>query len=234
MAFGGTMIIHRLVSKLPDRYRIPLVRARHAARIRKGTFVSDEPDFELLDTFVSKGDCAIDIGANNGIYTIKLSRLVGETGRVFAFEPVPESFAELTSNVSCLPYENVTLINAAVSDCFGQLEINIPSTKSGESLLAWASLDKHEVPGALAETKRIGVFVMPLDSLTFPQQIKLIKMDVEGHDIPALKGMTRTLAEHSPILIIEAWSNDVLEYLEPLGYKWEKLADSPNYIFRRG
>ena len=217
---------------LPDRYRTPLIRARHASKIRRGTFVSLEPDFALLDTLVESGDWAIDIGASYGVFTVRLSTIVGEKGRVFSFEPVPATFEALTANASHLPYRNVTLINAAVSNCAGEVEINIPRSRSGSALHAWASLEKHAVPGSLDEHEQMRVYAMPLDCLNFTRPVKLIKMDVEGHDIPALQGMTRTIQEHSPILIVEAWTDAVLEHMATLGYTWEKLPDSPDYVFR--
>ena len=229
-------ILGKLGSMLPDKYRTSLLRYRHASKIRNGTFVSPEPDFATLDTLVGRGDWAIDIGANCGLYTARLSDLVSETGRVFSFEPVPSTFQALTANVWHLQYRNVTLINAAVSDYAGEAAINIPISKSGSktALDGWASLDKHAVPDALDEPEKVNIYVMPLDSLTFTQSIKLIKMDVEGHDLPSLQGMTRTIKEHSPILIVEVWTHAVLDYLSELGYRWEKLQDSSNYIFRHG
>ena len=228
-------ILGKLGAILPDRYRTPLLRASHAAKIRRGTFVSSEPDFALLGTLVESGDWAVDVGANVGVYTARLSDLVGETGRVFSFEAVPATFETLTVNMSHLRHRNVTLINAAMSDTAGEGVIHIPISKSGRRrpLDGWASLDYHPVPGALDEPDRVKVYCMPLDSLTFTHPIKLIKIDVEGHELPALKGMTRTIREHSPILIVEAWTEVVLDYLATLDYVWEKPGGFSNYIARR-
>lgn len=226
-------ILNRLISKIPDRYWIPILRARHAYKIRKGTFVSAEPEFALLDTFAGPGDWVIDAGANYGLYTARLSTLVGATGRVFSFEPVPATFESLTANVSHLLCKNVTLINAALSDHSGEAAINVPVGRSGRTLDGWASLEEHNVSCAFGQPGKQNVYVMPLDSLVFARPIKLIKVDVEGHELPALKGMAHTLEQHSPALIVEEFTDAVTGFLATFGYTWEELEGSPNHIFRR-
>ena len=73
----------------------------------------------------------IDVGANVGHYTKRFSELVGATGRVIAFEPIPETFALLAANIQLLPLANVTLINAALSDKTDLAGMSIPVFDTG-------------------------------------------------------------------------------------------------------
>ncbi len=220
-----------MASVLPDALRTPLLRARHASRIRKGLFVSPEPEFAMLDTLVSPGDWAVDVGANCGYYTARLSALVGETGRVFALEPVPSTFEMLAANMSHVPLRNITLINAAASDSFGEATIRMPLQNSGRrrAMDGWATLAEHHVEGSSDSPMKLGIYTIPLDS----KPVRLIKMDVEGHDLAALRGMARTLREHSPVVIAEVSSDATMEFMTSLGYAYERLPGSPNHILRR-
>ena len=79
------------------------------------------------------GDTVLDIGANIGHYTARLSNLVGANGRVIAFEPIPETFELLACNVARLAIQNVTLINAAACDSTTEVGMAVPGFESGLS-----------------------------------------------------------------------------------------------------
>ncbi len=84
-------------------------------QIRKGTFRYSEPEFYKLNCLCKPGNWVIDVGANVGHYTRRISELVGQKGRVISFEPVPETFALLVANLKSLEFQYVTLINSAAS-----------------------------------------------------------------------------------------------------------------------
>jgi hypothetical protein len=102
-------IMKKLASRLPERSLLALKRLHYARLIRRGTFCSDEPEYSMLEQIVSPGDWVIDVGANVGQYTLRLSELVKASGRVFAFEPIPQTFELLAANCLLAPYRNVTL-----------------------------------------------------------------------------------------------------------------------------
>src|SRR5215470_17062957 len=109
-------LLKRIAATLPAVWQNELKRVHFRNQIRHNRFVTDEPEYSILPTLISAGDWVIDVGANVGHYTKRFSELVGPTGRVIAFEPVPETFALLAANLQVLPKTNATLINAAVSD----------------------------------------------------------------------------------------------------------------------
>jgi ubiquinone/menaquinone biosynthesis C-methylase UbiE len=89
--------LKKLAARLPLRWQQELKRRYFANQIRKHSFRAPEPEFEMLSPMVSAGDWVLDVGANIGQYTLRLSELVGESGRVISFEPVPETFELLAA-----------------------------------------------------------------------------------------------------------------------------------------
>jgi len=213
----------RIVSFLPFSWQQELKRKYYAFNIHKGGFTADEPDYNILEKYISKGDWVIDIGANIGHYTLKFSNLVGATGRVLAVEPVPETFEILTSNVLLFPFKNVSLFNVAASNQPAIIGMEIPFFSSGLKNYYMASITD----------KKTGLYVycIPIDALPMCNPVRMIKIDAEGHEYQILLGMKKLLEQDKPYLIIETNSDNVFDYLKELGYVKKRIKDSPNYFF---
>ena len=219
--------LRRVAATLPAPWQRELKRLHFRGRIRRGTFVSDEPEFRLLSRWVARGDWVIDVGANVGFYTKRLAELVGPKGRVLAFEPVPETFVLLASNLESCGLCNVTLFNAAVSESAGVAAMRIPRH-------ADTGLKNYYQAHLLgAGDGELSVLTVSLDALHIPQAVKLVKIDAEGHELSVLRGMRETLARDHPTLIVEAPGPEVRELLGSLGYADTRFAGSPNVVFRR-
>lgn len=214
-----------VVSKMPQRWQSEMKRMRFARQIGKNTFATEEPEYALLDSLVNKGDWVIDVGANVGHYTKRFSELVGESGRVVAFEPVPETFSLLSSNVQFFPHKNVTLINAAVSDKMDIAGISIPTFSSG-------LVNYYEAEVGGVKEGELSVLELTLDSLLSNANVGLMKIDVEGHEAQALAGMQAIIEKCHPTIILETRSQDIIDQVCALGYSSERLTDSPNVLFR--
>ena len=78
----------------------------------------DWGDFEkeVIEKQIKKGDVILDIGANIGFYTLIMAKLVGEKGKVYAFEADPTNFEILKKNVEVNGYKNIVLVNKVVSN----------------------------------------------------------------------------------------------------------------------
>ena len=217
--------LKKLASELPMRWQQELKRRYFGRQIRNHTFRTDEPEFDLLSSMVRAGAWALDIGANVGHYTVRLSELVGERGRVISFEPVPETFELLAANVALIPQKNVTLINAAASDSTGLSSMQIPKFED-------SGLDNFYTAHLSERPSALNVLRITVDCLTPPEPIRLVKIDAEGHELPALRGMKRLLDKDHPILIVEDNSSEISDYLIKFGYSSEKVDGSSNRIFR--
>ncbi len=196
---------------MPDSI-IHRAKKYHYARFLKTIPQDYEPDARVLKYFVNAGDVAIDIGANIGVYTSALSRLVGEHGAVYSIEPIPNTFDILQSNIKKLKLENVTLINCGASDKDSTVVMEIPKFSSGAENYFQARVldnDEHD-DGTL---RRYKIKMTSIDSLLNdePRTISFIKIDVEGHELPAIEGAMQVIRKSKPAMLIEVSGDPELE-----------------------
>lgn len=217
--------LKNIAARLPKRWQAELKRLRYARQIRRNAFATNEPEVALLPQLVAPGDWVIDIGANVGHYTKRLSELVGPRGRVIAFEPMPATFALLAANVQRFAHPNVTLFNAAVSDKIGEAGMAVPDFASGLT-------NYYEAHLAPAAESALAVLTVSIDALAIGRRIALVKIDAEDHEAFVLAGMRALIARDHPVLIVETGSPEVVADLAAAGYAPEKLPGSPNYLFR--
>lgn len=162
----------------------------YKTKINQGSFKSQEAEFNIIAKFVKEGDKVIDIGANVGHYTLKLSELVGKEGRVIAFEPIPETFEMLSSNVGYSAKGNVTLINGAISTTVMEVKFTIPKENLYQS---------H-----MDEAGDICVMAFPLSSfLPDDWNLVFVKIDAEGCDESIIKSAIDILNRFRPIVMAE-------------------------------
>ncbi len=154
---------------------------------------------QLVKDEIHEGDTVLDIGANIGYYTLLFSRIVGEKGRVFSFEPDPTNFALLERNVATNGCANVTLVQKAVSN------------KTGETLLylSRANRGDHRIYRSIDEDREaIVIRATTLDAFFggWRDKINFIKMDIQGAEGAALEGMTHLLEGNRHVKILtEFW-----------------------------
>lgn len=147
-----------------------------------------------LKAKLKEGTIFVDLGANIGFFSILGSRLVGHSGRVIAIEMLPETFARLKRHIKLNRAGNISALQCAVSDSEHQVTATVPQGKFGQ-----ASISRNPRDGA---TCQIIVRTRPLDDLLaeFEGKIELIKMDLEGAEVSALRGGSQTLARTSAVI----------------------------------
>ncbi len=155
----------------------------------------------LLEQYVRPGMVCIDCGAHLGYFTLLLSKLAGETGRVFAFEAHPGNADVVRANTRINKLEkSVVVENKVISD--GSFNHAVLYSGRVSSSAEW-NIIGHDVEGRQAAP----AMVVPSVSLDayFPQgsHIDFIKMDIEGAEGQALRGMRRILQESQPSIFIE-------------------------------
>jgi FkbM family methyltransferase len=166
---------------------------------------------------------AIDVGANVGAYTLRMSQLVGPSGRVYAFEPVPGTFASLTRNVNAVGATNVTLFNAACGEETGLVGMSVPDDSDGLPNPYLAHISKTPMS--------LNALCLQIDALQLRDRIALVKIDAEGFDAQVVFGMRTLLANSHPRIIIESRDSRVEATLAELGYELLDDPKSPNAIF---
>jgi FkbM family methyltransferase len=163
-------------------------------------FGSYEDHFgELFRYLLAPGDRCMDIGANIGIHTVRLAKLVGVSGEVIAVEPDEELALRADSNLRLNQLGNVRLVQAAASDHGGRtVPLYRPGTqqpnKGQASLLPHQHLKGHPAT----------VPVTTVDDLNDGQPVALIKIDVEGHEAAVIRGAVRAIDESLPCVIFES------------------------------
>ena len=172
---------------------------------------------DVFAEHVRQGGVVWDIGANIGFFSMIASRLVG-AGQVVAFEPLPANQQAIRRNIALNGITNVELVPIALGDSEGTAELEMHASPT------WAKLDTSSDTTFQQEdavTGRIEVEVSTLDSqLGRFAAPDLIKMDIEGAEVAALRGASRLLSEHRPTLICEFHGTNgaVSELLESYGY----------------
>lgn len=149
----------------------------------------------LLARHVKPGMTVLDIGANIGLYTCLLSRLVGDTGRVVAFEPEPVLFGCLQRNCAANARQNVVLHKAAVGAASGTATLTRSAVNSGDNRV-------REGQAGAGDAVRM----VTIDEVLGNVRPDFIKMDVQGYELHALRGMSRTLRDTRRLMIfLEFW-----------------------------
>ena len=159
-------------------------------------FRSYEPfETALLSAEIRPGMTIVDVGANIGYYTLLFSKLTGDSGRVYAFEPEPQNFALLQENLSRNGRTNVVAFNQAASDRAGESFLFLSTENHGD----------HQAYPSDDGRRKVRMTMTRLDDcITGP--VDLVKMDIQGFEAHALSGMESIIAG-SPRLTIftEFW-----------------------------
>jgi FkbM family methyltransferase len=181
-------------------------------------------ELESMCRALQRGDAALDVGAHKGAYTYWMRRSVGTAGQVIAFEPQPELAAYLASCVAAFAWHNVVVENLALSSAAGEGTLDVP----GEGPSGSARLVD---PGSSVLGRRFTVPVRTLDGYLGDHPLlaplRLIKIDVEGHELDVFNGAVETLVRYRPILLFECEQRhdssrtvaSVFAYLHELGYE---------------
>jgi len=158
----------------------------------------------LFKKLLKKGDVVIDLGANIGYFTLLAARLVGERGRVYAFEPEPVNFKFLKKNIELNNYSQVEAYQMAVAEKSGKTRLYICSYDSGHHTINQFNGIKDYSRGREVEKKWIEVETTSLDKFLEGREkrVDLIKMDIEGAEPMALSGMDKTLKENTNLKMI--------------------------------
>ncbi|MBS3119539.1 FkbM family methyltransferase, partial [Candidatus Woesearchaeota archaeon] len=166
---------------------------------------------EIMKNHVKKGSIVLDIGANIGIHTLLLAKIVGTEGKVIAFEPDPDNYFYLKRNVRANNLSNIHCVRKAISDTNGILYLYVNADNKGD----------HRTYDSADNRKKIKIEAVKLDDhlKDFGGKINFVKMDIQGAEYKAVKGMIHILSnanmitEFDPYLLEKAGVKPA-EYLE--------------------
>lgn len=203
-------------------YRVVRTRDGFRMRVRLGdwlgrhVYVTGEYEpatTDVIRALVARGDTVVDVGANAGYFTLLTGRHVGSAGRVYAFEPLPAVRDQLVENVRLNAATQVVVRPEALADAPGEVAFYVgPTDHMGVSSLR--PVDGH--------TARLTLRTGRLDDLLPPDvRVGLVKIDVEGAEYLALRGMEGRLRRDRPDIVAEVTDT----FLRELGHSTEMLFD---------
>jgi FkbM family methyltransferase len=170
---------------------------------------SEVPEVNYMRNIVRYGDCVLDIGANIGYWTTVLSSQVGNTGRVLAFEPNPNTFKILVKNIDLNLCCNAVAYNVGIADK------NVIDKLYADELHSGDDRTYCPVAGTNGHVRRIiEINLRTLNSFNSVIDLKrlsFIKIDVQGFEPMVLKGAIDILKLSNPILLVEFSSSHYAE-----------------------
>ena len=205
---SGVSVLHTFGNKV-YQHAFPIYRPLYAAY----KAYADQAERRLLRQILVPGAVAVDAGANIGIYSQFLARCVGPTGAVYSFEPAPENFERLRAAMR--EFSNVNVLQVAVGERSGRSQVYLSDT---------LNVDHRTYLTANLARRVVQIEMVALDDYFKPgQRVDLIKMDIQGYELHALRGAGRVLADNpNAKLLLELWPYG----LRQAGTNWVELVDA--------
>lgn len=212
---------------------VPVTIAQETIRLdeslRRWNIAAEKAVHEIIEQYLQPNDVFIDVGANFGLHTVYAAKLVGEKGRVFAFEPVAKHLKLLQTNLNLSHVrERVEIVSTALSNSAeSSLTFYLPPE---EEIAVTASLnpDSDNLQEIQVSNTRLDDYWHNID-----REVKLIKIDVEGAELEVLRGAEKLLRRWKPKLLIEVHGfalpsfgtsvKELREFLSELGYQENRL-----------
>lgn len=169
------------------------------------------------------GDGIVEIGANLGTETISFADIVGSSGSVIAFEPVPALRSRLETNLAYNRHRHVQVLPYAVADTSGTVQFQLSADRYNTGI---GRIVAHQ-----ADSERlITVETITLDSITHQiPKARMLHMDVEGAEPLVLRGGKHFIATHRPVLFMEVIHShlanfgttpaELMTLVQDMGYK---------------
>ena len=158
-----------------------------------GTY--EELEAKIMEEKIEMGNVVVDVGANIGLHTLNMARIVGNAGQVFAFEPDPSNFEILKKNAKINNYKNIILEQKAVGDKHGRTTLYQSDNPINHRIF----------PQTKRANSQVQVELTNLDNYfdsDMIDKINFIKIDVEGMEFGVLKGMKNILKNNKNIKIL--------------------------------
>ena len=204
--------------------------------LKKELYENDIHQLALKILMDKPDGLVLDIGANLGTFCVPLARKIPQL-KFHAFEPQRIIYYQLCANTIINSLGNVYTYEAGLSNQEADIELEVPDYATEGNIGAFSIDEEVRKNEYECQTKgsKEKMILMTLDSVGF-ENVRLLKIDVEGHELEVLKGGIETIkANNYPPIIFEAWTwkpwyqekrKAVFDYLEGHGYKIEQLGEN--------
>ena len=184
----------------------------------------DYAEMSFLKRLLRPGDAFLDVGANVGLYTVFASTLVGETGKIFAVEPVADARWRLMENIAANRLQNVVVFPFVVGDVAGWSRV---TSDAGTMNYVTEFVAGEEAPPGDAWVR-----AESLDSLLTSETPIAAKVDVEGFELHVLRGATALLKAHRPAAWLIEWNECARRYGATQRDLWQLVTSTGGRIGR--
>ncbi len=147
---------------------------------------------KVFRSVIQKGDYVLDVGANIGFHTLYFAELVGATGQVRAFEPVPKNFKALEANIRLNNFNHIKAQKMALSNKEEQLYIQADENSENPGTFNLFELNGDTLIHCYRGDEIIGT-----------ERVDFIKIDVEGYESFVIDGLLETIKKNRPRIIFE-------------------------------
>lgn len=157
------------------------------------------PTINFFRKQIKQGMCVIDVGANVGYHSLIMTKLVGQKGSVYSFEPEIKNIELLNTNIKLNRFKNINIIKKAVSNQNGSIKLYLSNS---DNLGVHSTVFCEDT----VSNKFEEIEAVKLDDFVTDNQIKkvdFVKIDVEGAETDVLAGMENILLNHRPIIVME-------------------------------
>jgi FkbM family methyltransferase len=213
-------------------------------QIKESGWYEDEKfESQIFSEQLKQGMIVLDLGGNIGFYTILARNIVGKQGKVITFEPFPRNANLIRSSIKENSFDNVTVVEAAVSDRIGKTILYLSPDACSEHSLQNLNFKYNND----SVQKNIQVNIITVDDYLTKNgsgnfKVDFIKMDIEGSENRAIKGMKKVLEENKHMnLMTEFWPNgfkvdgseslDFLEVIESYGFEINHLDNLTKSVY---
>lgn len=187
-----------------------------------------EDEIKFLRHYITDGMKILDIGANYGVYALTMAKLIGPSGRLWAFEPTASTASYLAEGIKANKFKNIKLLQVGLSNKTGKAKL---FTSDNAEL---NSLTKAAVPDAHSETISLVTLDYCMNKYNW-NRLDFIKLDAEGEECNILKKGRNTLASLSPLIMFEFKHGDSVNFslisnFKMLGYSCYRLIPILNIL----
>ena len=216
---------------IPNGLRFSCLLASGTARMKIAHGEVETAERNFVGSLLRDGDIFFDIGANYGLFTLEAAKVVGSHGHVIAFEPSKREAEVLNRNIQQNNLTNVVHVGVALSDGCGTARFGVATDGGLNSLAANRHQEQviqnwDEVPTSTLDSW--------LEHQPHLNNVRLIKMDVEGAECKVIVGARLLLAHQAPMLLYEVCDatlagfqntgKELVEALQSYGYQMFEFA----------
>ncbi len=210
-----------LLSVLGEKRYLRLLAFSFQQLYKTGRLGLEYQDIYFLKRLVRPGDYCIDIGAHLGYFTLELSRLVGNNGRVYAIEPMTKFYQTLSYLLKRYKADNVTLEQYAMGAPGDFVEMGIPRVNRVKKF-AYARAVEFSTFMEYVESEKVKNIRGDLHFAPLPR-LDFIKCDVEGLELSVFSGFRELIGKYKPVILCELGDPKerikLLDLLKPFGYQ---------------